>query len=71
MSYSVIKYTDKNGCQLDNEMVIRGTSATVKPTVSVPGLYGESIDIPMGASFYCIDTKDIYLYNSDNDTWVL
>ena len=61
MAYTLIKSLPA----IDREQEFRGLSTDTKPTGAVDG-----IDISNGAVFYCMDTKEVYMYDSENTTWI-
>lgn len=46
---------------------LRGLSTDTKPTDTFDGVS----PVENGATFYCIDTGDLYMFNIDTKTWVL
>lgn len=61
MAYTLIKSLPA----YDREQEFRGLSTDIKPTVAQSG-----IDIINGAVFYCMDTKAVFMYDSENTTWI-
>lgn len=36
-----------------------------------PEEYFDGIKIANGSSFYCMDTQDVYLYDEENNVWLI
>jgi len=53
---------------IDREQAIYGLSTDTKPITSVEG---GAITISNGCVFYCMDTKQVYMYDEENTTWLL
>ena len=61
MAYTLIKSLPA----IDREQEFRGLSTDTKPTTAENG-----VPILNGAVFYCMDTKAVFMYDSENTTWI-